>query len=263
MKLPDVQEQKRFRSPTVTPQALAWDGKQLWVSSRDLGFFYKLSADGSEIVEEVDPPGVIWAAVATNGSMHVTIGKGLEDNRYVYRHNGKDGFTKLFACPDFTGSYLSFDGENIYLSQWYEQRILKMDEQANVLGTINIGAEICGQTFANGALYVLRGTENVPRPPYAGGKPTAERFKSGVKEGEEQWWISRVNVADTTAEVVDVAKVPFAARSLTFDGTELLVEPSRRERNRLFFDSVEKVAAAHRAAIMRNKEWRLRSVAST
>ena len=131
MKLPTVQEQKRFRSPAVTPQALAWDGKQLWVSSRDLGFFYKvragLAASGNveelQIVEELDPPGVIWAAVATNGSIHATIGKGTEDNRYVYRYAAKDGFTKLFACPDFTGSYLSSDGENLYLSQWYQQRI--------------------------------------------------------------------------------------------------------------------------------------------
>ena len=23
------------------------------------------------------------------------------------------------ACPEFTGSYLSYDGGNIYLSQWY------------------------------------------------------------------------------------------------------------------------------------------------
>jgi len=218
MKLPTVQEQKRFRSPTVTPQALAWDGKQLWLSSRDLGFFYKLSADGSKVVEEVDPPGVIWAAVATNGSMHVTIGKGLEDNRYVYRYDGNEKFVRLFACPDFAGSYLSYDGENIYLSQWYEQRILKVDSKGKILGTIDVGAEICGHTFANGALYVLRGTENVPRPPYAGGKPTPERFKSGVKEGEEQWWISRLNPGEKTPEVVDVARVSFAARSLTFDG---------------------------------------------
>ena len=211
-------EKRRLKSPTVTPQALAWDGKQLWVSSRDLGFFYKLSADGSKIVEEIDPPGVIWAAVATNGTMHVTIGKGTEDNRYVYRYTAKDGFTKLFACPDFTGSYLSSDGENLYLSQWYEQRILKMDSKGKIDGTIEIGAEICGHVFANGELYVLRGTENVPRPPYAAGKPTAEKFKSGAKQGEEQWWISRVNPRDKAPEVMDVARVPFAARSLTFDG---------------------------------------------
>jgi hypothetical protein len=218
MKLPMIQEQKRFRSPTVTPQALAWDGKQLWVSSRDLGFFYKLSTDGSKAVEEIDPPGVIWAAVASNGSMHVTIGKGSEDNRYVYRYDAKHGFSKLFACPDFTGSYLSYDGENLYLSQWYEQRILKIDTNGQPIGTIAVGAEICGHTFADGALYVLRGTENVPRPPYAGGKPTPDRFKSGAEEGKEHWWISRVNLGDETPEVVDVSKVPFAARSLTFDG---------------------------------------------
>ena len=216
--LPTVKERKRIPSPTVTPQALAWDGKQLWMSSRDLGFLYKLNADGSKIAEEVDPPGVVWGAVATNGAMHVTIGKGTEDNRYIYRYVAKKGFSQLFACPDFTGSYLSYDGKNLYMSQWYEQRILKFDKKGVVVGTIHIGAEICGHTFDDGALYVLRGTENVPRPPYAAGRPTPERFKSGAKQGEEQWWIARLNPADDKPEVVDVAKVPFAARSLAFDG---------------------------------------------
>jgi len=218
MKLPTIKERKRFRSPTVTPQALAWDGKQLWMSSRDLGVLYKLDGDGTKILEEVDPPGVVWAAVQTNGAMHVTIGKGLNDDRYVYRYDGKNGFTKLFACPDLTGSYLSYDGENLYLSQWYEQRILKFDKTGKVVRKIDIGAEICGHTFVNGAIYVLRGTENVPRPQYAGGPPTPERFRSGAKPGEEQWWIARLNPADERPEVVDLAKVPFAARSLTFDG---------------------------------------------
>jgi len=214
MSIPTIKERKRIPSPTVTPQALAWDGKQLWVSSRDLGLIYKLNSDGSKIVEEVDPPGVIWAAVATNGAMHVTIGKGTNDDRFVYRYDTKNGFEKLFACPDFAGSYLSYDGKNLYLSQWYQQRILKMDKDGKIVSKIDIGAEICGHTFANGALYVLRGTENVPRPQYADGPPTPERFKSGARQGEEQWWIARVE----NGEVTDVAKVPFAARSLTFDG---------------------------------------------
>jgi hypothetical protein len=218
MSIPAIKERKRIPSPTVTPQALAWDGKQLWVSSRDLGFFYKLNGDGTKILEEVDPPGVVWAAVQTNGAMHVTIGKGTEDNRYVYRYDGKNAFTKLFACPDFAGSYLSFDGKDLYLSQWYQQRILKMDKNGKIVGKIDIGAEICGHTFAKGALYVLRGTENVPRPQYASGPPTPARFKEGAREGEEQWWIARLNPGDKKPEAVDVAKIPFAARSLTFDG---------------------------------------------
>jgi hypothetical protein len=218
MKLPTIKERKRFRSPTVTPQALAWDGKHLWMSSRDLGFLYRLNADGSKIVEEVDPPGVVWAAVVTNGAMHVTIGKGLNDDRYVYRYDRGKGFSKLFACPDLTGSYLSYDGKDLYLSQWYEQRILKLDKAGKMVGTIDVGAEICGHVFADGALYVLRGTENVPRPQYAAAKPTPERFKSGVEPGEEQWWIARLDPRGKNPEVEDIAKIPFATRSLTFDG---------------------------------------------
>src|SRR5947209_8513216 len=147
MNLPTIKERKRFPSPTTTPQALAWDGKRLWVSSRDLGFFYKLSADGSNIVEEIDPPGVIWAVVATNGAMHATVGKGTNDDRYVYRYETGKGFSKMFACPDLTGSYLSYDGENLYLSQWYEQRILQMSKSGKIASTIEIGAEICGHVF--------------------------------------------------------------------------------------------------------------------
>src|SRR2546421_13063588 len=195
MTLPTIKERKRFRSPTVTPQALAWDGKQLWMSSRDLGFLYKLNVDGSKIVDEIDPPGVVWAAVATNGAMHLTIGKGLNDDRYVYRYSGGD-FSKLFACPDFTGSYLSYDGEHLYLSQWYEKRILKYDENGNIIRKIDIGAEISGHTFVDGLIYVLRGEE----------KPN------------EDWRISRLDPREETPDVQDLAQVPFACRSLTHDG---------------------------------------------
>ena len=150
MKLPTINEQKRFQSPTVTPQALAWDGKQLWMSSRDLGFFYKIDIEQPKILDEKDPPGVIWAAVFTNDGWRLTIGKGLNDDRYVYRYDGNGRFEKLFACPDLTGSYLSYDGESLYLSQWYEQRILKLDKAGQTVGTIEVGAEICGHVFANG-----------------------------------------------------------------------------------------------------------------
>ena len=217
MSLPNIEEEKHFQSPTVTPQALAWDGKQLWMSSRDLGTACKVDAKTMKVAEEIDPPGVIWAAVANNGAVYFTIGKGTNDDRHVYRYNG-DGFTRLFACPDFTGSYLSHDGKNLYLSQWYEQRILKLDEKGNIVGKIDIGGEICGQTFADGLIYVLRGTENVTRPQYASGPPTPERFKSGAKAGEERWWIARLDPREQTPKVEELAVVPFAARSLTFDG---------------------------------------------
>src|SRR5207245_7754430 len=91
------------------------------VSSRDLGMLYKIDIETWKIVDEIDPPGIVWAAVSLgDGEMRFTIGKGLNDDRYIYRYS--DGaFSRLFACPDFTGSYLSYDGANLYLSQWYEK----------------------------------------------------------------------------------------------------------------------------------------------
>src|SRR5215470_16531038 len=103
---------RRHSSPTITPQALAWDSNHLWMSSRDLGTLCKINVETWKVVDEIDSPGVVWAAVSSGkGEMYFTIGKGLNDDRYIYRYAAEESFTKLFACPDFTGSYLSFDGE--------------------------------------------------------------------------------------------------------------------------------------------------------
>jgi hypothetical protein len=216
--LPTIQEKKRLKSPTVTPQALASTGEELWISSRDLGTLCKIDINDWKVRDEIKPPGIVWAAVRTNGALYLTIGEGRNDDRFVYHFNGGSEFLKLFACPEFTGSYLSFDGNDLYLSQWYEQRILKLDAKGEIARKIDIGAEICGHTFVDGSLYVLRGTENVPRPAYASGPPLADKFRNGAKQGDEQWWIAQLNPRDEKPDVVDIAKVPFAARSLTFDG---------------------------------------------
>src|SRR6266513_4353132 len=131
-------EKRRLSSPTVTPQSLSWDGKQLWMSSRDLGTLCKIDSEKWRVVEEVDPPGVVWAGVFTDDGWRFTIGKGLNDDRYVYRYGGNGRFEKLFACPDLAGSYLSYDGESLYLSQWYEQHILKLDKAGHTVGTIEV-----------------------------------------------------------------------------------------------------------------------------
>ena len=82
------------------------------------------------------------------------------------------------------------------MSQWYKKRVLMFDDQGSVIREINVGAEICGHTFANGLLYVLRGQE----------------------QPNEDWRIARLNPQEETPAVEDIAIVPFASRSLTFDG---------------------------------------------
>ena len=193
-----VIEKRRLTSPATTPQALAWDerNKTLWMGSRDLRRIYVIDPEDGSILEQREAPGIPWAAVVLNGELRFTIGEGADDDRYIYRYTAEDGFSKLFACPELTGSYLSFDGKNLYMSQWYKKWVLKFDDEGNVLREIDVGAEICGHTFVNGSLYVLRGQE----------KPN------------EDWRIARLNPKEEKPAVEDIAVVPFASRSLVFDG---------------------------------------------
>jgi hypothetical protein len=198
MKLPTILERGRFPSPAPAPQALAWDGNKLWMGSRDLRRIYAINPKTWEVLEEKEPPGIPWAAVATNGTLRFTIGEGSNDDRYIYRFAPNSGFSEQdkIVCPEFTGSYLSYDGENLFLSQWYKHRILKLDANGNITRVIDIGAEISGHTFVDGTIYVLRGTE----------------------QNGESWTIAHFDPREENPEVKDIAIVPFACRSLTFDG---------------------------------------------
>lgn len=168
------------------------------MGSRDLRRIYKIDIKTWTLLDETEAPGIPWAAVSTNGAIRFTIGEGADDDRYLRPFVPGTGFseTDRIACPEFTGSYLSFDGGDLYLSQWYKQRILKLDASGNILRLIDIGAEICGHVFVDGLIYVLRGKE----------------------QPDEDWRIARLDPRLETPEVTDVAVVPFACRSLTFDG---------------------------------------------
>jgi hypothetical protein len=199
VKLPTIIEGGRFPSPAPAPQALAWDGSKLWMGSRDLRRIYVIDPKTWEVFDEKEPPGIPWAAVATNGTIRFTIGEGPNDDRYIRRFVPHVGFLEAdkIACPEFTGSYLSYDGENLYLSQWYKHRILKLDGNGSTVRVIDVDAEVSGHAFVNGMVYVLRGTE----------------------QNGESWTIARLNPREEKPEVKDTAIVPFACRSLTFDGT--------------------------------------------
>ena len=197
MKLPSVVEQNRFPSPAPAPQALAWDGSKLWMGSRDLRRIYVIDPKEWKVLEEKEPPGIPWAGVATNGTLWFTIGEGPNDDRYICRFAPGIGFSEedKITCPEFTGSYLSYDGQSLHLSQWYKHRILKLDPNGNIVRVIDIGAEISGHAFVDGMIYVLRGTE----------------------QNGEHWTIARLDPREEKPEVKDIAVVPFACRSLTFD----------------------------------------------
>lgn len=196
--LPVITEHKRLASPATTPQALTSQGKDLWMGSRDLRRIYRIDRATWRVEEETEAPGIPWAAVFAGEQLWFTLGEGPDDDRYLRRYIPGKGFseTERIACPDFTGSYLGFDGEHLYLSQWYKHRILKLDAKGGILREIVIGAEICGHVFVDGLIYVLRGTE----------------------QGEGDWRIARLDPREEKPEVRELARIPFQCRSLAFDG---------------------------------------------
>lgn len=197
--IPAVTELGRFHSPAAAPQALAWHAGKLWMGSRDLRRIYGIEVKTWTVFENIESPGTPWAAVSTGDDLRCTIGEDPEDDRYLRRYLPGSGFSKTerIACPELTGSYLSYDGEKLYLSQWYNHRILQLDGSGKIEREIKVDAEISGHTFVDGRFYVLRGTE----------------------QNGEDWRIARFDPSEATPEIEDLARVPFACRSLTFDGT--------------------------------------------
>jgi hypothetical protein len=196
--LPSVVERQRYSSPAVTPQALAWHGGALWMGSRDLRRIYGIDPKSWRVFEEREAPGTPWASVSIGDELRFTIGEGAEDDRYMWSYLPGKGFSdkSRFAYPDFTGSYLSYDGKNVYMSQWYKGQIHRLGSDGAILHTFTFGEEISGHVFVDGSIYVLRGTE-----------------KNG-----EQWTIGKFDPQEQTRSFKKIAAVPFACRSLTFDG---------------------------------------------
>jgi hypothetical protein len=209
--LPAIVERERLVSPATTPQALAWHEGELWFGSRDLQRIYRMDRKTWKVLEEKEAPGIPWAAASAGESLCFTLGEGAEDDRYLRRYRPGEGFSssERIACPDFTGSYLSYDGEHLYLSQWYNHRILKLDGKGDVLREISVGAEISGHTFVNGIIYVLRGTER----------------------GEGDWRLARLDPGESMPDVQEIARVPFQCRSLAYDGERLWT--NHREADRI------------------------------
>ncbi len=150
------------------------------------------------VFEETATPGIAWGAASTGDALYCTCGEGEKDDRYLRRYSPGVGFDESYrvAEPEFTGSYLSYADGKLYLSQWYKGLVLQLDLDGKILRTVDVGAEICGHTFAGSDFYVLRGTE----------------------QDGESWCIARLDLAAETPRVEDLARVPFACRSLAFDG---------------------------------------------
>jgi hypothetical protein len=194
----NVEEVLRLPSPAPRPQSLAFDGTTLWMGSRETCRLYAIDPRTWTVREEVDAPGTPWGMTVVGDELRVLCGETPDDNRIIRRFVPGHGFKKQesIPCPDDTGSQLSYDGDRLYVSQWYNQRILSLDEKGTVGSTIPVPHQIVGQVIVGGRFY-LATTDD---------------------EETDDYILTRVDARSSSPVCDDLARIGFKARALAFDG---------------------------------------------
>jgi len=194
--LPPVRELRRLPAPFSRPQALAWDGKVLWMGSMATKKICAMDPVDWTAGWEVEAPGTPFGMAAVAGELRVLCGETEEDHRIIRRCLPGEGFDASFAlpCPEDTGSQLGYDGRHLYVSQWYKQRVLRLTESGTVAEVIPCPHQICGQAVVGEHVFLMTTDD----------------------ETTHDYFLTRIHL--TTHEAVDVAMVPFQGRALAFDG---------------------------------------------
>jgi hypothetical protein len=143
------------------------------------------------------PAGKPWGMTVVGDELRVCYGVNDDDDRVIRKFVPGHGFHgPAIACPDATGSQLSYDGDRLFLSQFYNGRIMAIADDGSVGTVIELGRQIVGHVVVGGRFYVITADD----------------------EGDEMYHLTRVDARDGSPAIEDLAVVPFAARSIAFDG---------------------------------------------
>lgn len=211
----------RMPSPAPRPQALAVDGGTLWMGSLGTCRLYAIDVAHWTVREEAKAPGKPYGATLLGDELRVLLSESDEDHRIIRRYIPGHDFKHegAISCPDDTGSQLSFDGDRLYVSQWYNKKIISLDPSTGKPGSvIEAPHGICGQTIVGGVFYAL-GTDD---------------------EDTNQYFLTRIDARNGgTPKVEDIAAVNFQGRALAFDGSRFWT--NHREQHEIVAFTVEGV----------------------
>ena len=211
--LPHIREVRRVASPAKAPQGLCHDGKDLWVSSRDTFQVYGISIEPWAVFEEKPATNTPWGMTAADDVLYATIGEPPDDDRFIRKYVKGIGFSAkaVKRCPGGTGSYLAHDGAHLILIQFYARRALYLDDSLDVARVAGAQHDICGAVYAMGALWLVTTDD----------------------EETDDYWLSRIRDDDgqSNASSEDIARIPFKARSLAWDGSRFWT--NHRERDEI------------------------------
>jgi hypothetical protein len=214
--LASIDELQRIPSPGPAPQALACDGTDIWVASAETHRLYGLRGNTGAVFEEAEAPGSPIGMVVTGDTLRMVTSEN-NDSRYIRRYIVAHGFkTDALACPDDTGSFLAYDGDNLFLSQRFKQRILQIDMWGEVQREIAAPRQICGMVIVNGCFFLMT---------------TADR------DAPDDYRLMRLDARKPEPAVTELARVPFMARSLAWDGTKFWTS-ARRDNEIVAFAAI-------------------------
>jgi hypothetical protein len=207
----DIQELQRLASPAPKPQSLAWDGPTLWMGSLEKRRIYAINPTTWTTGWETASPGVPWGLTVVGKELRAVCSETVDSTRNIWRCVPGQGFDSqpVFPCPDDMGSQLGYDGQRLHLSQWYPKKVLTLSTEGKVERTINVPHGICGQVFVDGFIFLV------------------------TTDAEEttDYWLTRVDPRLATPKIDDLARIPFAARALAFDGKNFWT--NHREQNQI------------------------------
>lgn len=197
--------------PAISPKphSVAVDGGTVYVASRETERVDVIDRVSWKKVGELQPPGMPWGMTFGRGALVMTCGEGEGDHRFV-RVYENGSLTAGFACPDDTGSHLAMYDGHVLLAQWYNKKLLLLDDNGSILRTYDAPHGVAGVAVSDHVAYLVCTDD----------------------EDHGDYWLSAVDLQ--TGEAHDVAQIPFHARGLYFDGTAFWTNHREADRTVTF-----------------------------
>ncbi|MEK7466913.1 MAG: hypothetical protein AAB074_05805 [Planctomycetota bacterium] len=204
-----ITELRRLASPAPRPQCIVFDGPTLWMGSLGTERLYEIDRATWSVRRDWPTPGKPWGLTCIGPELRLVCGQGEDDDRSIRRFVPATGFDPAFAitCPASSGSQLGWDGKNLHLNQWHRQRVLALAADGTILRSYDVPHQICGQVIVDGVIHVV---------------------STDVEESNE-YLLTRID--PVTGATTDLARIPFPARGLAFDGKDFWT--SYREKHEI------------------------------
>ena len=191
----------RYPSPVQGPQGLAWDGESMWVTSAANGRLYQVDAKTWSVRHEYVPAHESLGVTYTGSDFRLVLAPAIDepdlerDHRYVYSFAPDLGFTECFPCPDFSGSFLAYADETLYISQAWDKKVIEVDATGAAVSEIRLERRPVGMTILNGAFYLAT-----------------------VDEDWVEGRLQRLGVGAPASSIETLRSFPFKPRSVAYDG---------------------------------------------